>query len=120
MVGPRSRRFGVEGECKTGRICFVAAIFRGGLGAASVAAILAILCKRVQLLVGGFQIPNLDYAAATGPMTVTGWESGMAGAYQGMVYWPAPIEWGVCLGVVALAVLIFLLGVKFLPLRPQD
>ena len=90
------------------------------LVAASVAAILAILCKRVQLLVGGFQIPGLDYAGAVGPMTVTGWESGMAGAYQGMVYWPAPIEWGVCLGVVALAVLIFLLGVKFLPLRPQD
>ena len=90
------------------------------LVAASVAAILAILCKRVQLLVGGFQIPGLDYAGAVGPMTVTGWESGMAGAYQGMVYWPAPIEWGVCLGVVALAVLVFLLGVKFLPLRPQD
>ena len=90
------------------------------LVAASVAAILAILCKRVQLLVGGFQIPNLDYAAAAGPMTVTGWESGMAGAYSGMVYWPAPIEWGVCAGVVALAVLVFLLGVKFLPLRPQD
>ncbi len=89
------------------------------LVAASVAAVLAILCKRVQLLVGGFQIPGLDYAGPVGPMTVTGWESGMAGAYQGMVYWPAPIEWGVCAGVVALAVLIFLLGLKFLPLRPK-
>ncbi|MCI8469855.1 MAG: polysulfide reductase, partial [Eggerthellaceae bacterium] len=54
------------------------------------------------------------------PMTVTGWESGLQGAYSGMVYWPTPIEWGVCLGVVALAVLSFLLGVKFLPLRPSD
>ena len=90
------------------------------LVAASAAAVLAILCKRVQLLVGGFQIPGLDYAGPVGPMTVTGWESGMAGAYQGMVYWPAPIEWGVALGVVALAVLVFLLGLKFLPLRPQD
>ena len=90
------------------------------LVAASAAAVLAILCKRVQLLVGGFQVPNLDYAAAMTPMTATSWESGMAGAYQGMVYWPAPIEWGVALGVVALAVLVFLLGLKFLPLRPQD
>ncbi len=90
------------------------------LVAASAAAVLAILCKRVQLLVGGFQIPGLDYAGPVGPMTVTGWESGMAGAYQGMVYWPAPIEWGVALGVVALAALIFLLGLKFLPLRSQD
>ncbi|MCI2241430.1 NrfD/PsrC family molybdoenzyme membrane anchor subunit [Adlercreutzia faecimuris] len=90
------------------------------LAVAGVAAILAILCKRVQLLVGGFQINGLaDYAGPLTPMTVTGWESGMAGAYQGMVYWPAPIEWGVCLGVIGLAVLIFLLGVKYLPLRPK-
>ncbi|MCI2241318.1 NrfD/PsrC family molybdoenzyme membrane anchor subunit [Adlercreutzia faecimuris] len=88
--------------------------------AAGLCAIVAILCKRVQLLVGGFQIANIGLPGPVGPMTVTGWESGMAGAYQGMVYWPAPIEWGVALGVVALAVLVFLLGVKFLPLRPQD
>ena len=101
-------------------VCFVPSLRTSPLLAlAGVAAILAILCKRVQLLVGGFQIPGLDYAGPVGPMTVTGWESGMAGAYQGMVYWPAPIEWGVCLGVVALAVLVFLLGLKFLPLRPK-
>ncbi len=102
-------------------VCFVPSLRTTPLlVAASAAAVLAILCKRVQLLVGGFQIPGLDYAGPVGPMTVTGWESGMAGAYQGMVYWPAPIEWGVALGVVALAVLVFLLGLKFLPLRPQD
>ncbi|MCI8468011.1 MAG: polysulfide reductase, partial [Eggerthellaceae bacterium] len=87
---------------------------------AGIAAIVAILCKRVQLLVGGFQIPNMDYAMAMTPAASTGWESGFHGIYQGMVYWPTPIEWGVCLGVVALAVLIFLLGVKFLPLRPTE
>ena len=86
---------------------------------AGIAAIAAILCKRVQLLVGGFQIANVDMAGPVTSMTVTGWESGLSGAYQGMVYWPAPIEWGVCLGVVALAVLVFLLGLKFLPLRPK-
>ncbi len=36
-----------------------------------------------------------------------------------MVYWPAPIEWGVALGVIGLGVCIFLLGVKYLPLRPK-
>ena len=87
---------------------------------ASVAAILAILCKRVQLLVGGFQIANLDLPGPVTPATVTGWESGLQGAYTGMVYWPAPIEWGVALGVVALGVMIFLLGVKYLPLRPKQ
>ncbi|MCI8468046.1 MAG: polysulfide reductase NrfD [Eggerthellaceae bacterium] len=87
---------------------------------AGIAAIVAILCKRVQLLVGGFQIANVDLAGPVTPMTVTGWESGLQGAYAGMVYWPEPIEWGVALGVVALAVLIFLLGVKLLPLRPAE
>ena len=102
-------------------ICFTPALRTTPLlVAASVAAILAILCKRVQLLVGGFQIPNVDLPGAVTPMTLTNWEAGLQGAYQGMVYWPAPIEWGVCAGVVALAVLVFLLGLKFLPLRPQD
>ena len=85
---------------------------------ASLLAIAGIFCKRVQLLVGGFQIPNLDYAGPVSQYTVTGWESGMAGAYQGMVYWPAPIEWGVTLGVVGLGVLLLCLGLKYLPLRP--
>ena len=88
--------------------------------AAGLCAILAILCKRVQLLVGGFQLTNLDLAGPVTPATVTGWESGMAGAYQGMVYWPAPIEWGVALGVIGLGVCVFLLGVKYLPLRPKQ
>ncbi len=102
-------------------ICFTPSLRRPGLIAlASALAILGILCKRVQLLVGGFQIANLDYPGALTSLSVTNWEAGLQGAYQGMVYWPAPIEWGVCLGVVALAVLVFLLGLKFLPLRPQD
>ena len=41
-------------------------------------------CKRVQLLVGGFQIPNLDYAGSMTQYTVTDWASGMTGAYQGL------------------------------------
>ena len=46
------------------------------------------------------------------------WDSGLSGIYGGMVYWPTPLELGVTLGVVALGVLVFLLGIKFLPLRP--
>lgn len=87
---------------------------------ASVAAIIGIFCKRVQLLVGGFQLPNLDYAFAANSMTVTNWESGMAGAYQDMVYWPTPIEFGIVLGVLGLGALLLLLGLKFLPLKPAE
>lgn len=86
---------------------------------ASALAIVGILCKRIQLLVGGFQLPNLDYAGPMTSMTVTGWEDGMTGAYAGMVYWPSALEFGVAAGVIALAALIFLLGVKYLPLQPK-
>ncbi len=87
---------------------------------AGILAIAAIFCKRAQLLVGGFQIANIDMPAVMTPFTITNWEGNMAQAYQGMVYWPAPIEFGVALGVVALAFLVFFLGLKFLPLKPAD
>ena len=87
---------------------------------AGLCAIAAIFCKRAQLLVGGFQIPNIDLAAAMTPFTVTNWEGNMAQAYAGMVYWPTPLELGVALGVTALGFLVFFLGIKFLPLKPAD
>ncbi len=87
---------------------------------AGLCAIAAIFCKRAQLLVGGFQIPNIDLAAAMTPFTVTNWEGNMAQAYAGMVYWPTPLEFGVALGVTALGFLVFFLGLKLLPLKPAD
>ncbi|OUO86835.1 polysulfide reductase [Gordonibacter urolithinfaciens] len=87
---------------------------------ASLLAIAGIFCKRVQLLVGGFQIPNLDYVGPVSQYTVTGWESGMVGAYQGMVYWPTPLEFGVALGVLGLGALLLLVGLKYLPLKPTE
>ena len=87
---------------------------------ASLLAIVGIFCKRVQLLVGGFQIPNLDYVGPVSQYTVTGWESGMVGAYQGMVYWPTPLEFGVALGVLGLGALLLLVGLKYLPLKPTE
>ena len=88
--------------------------------AASLLAIAGIFCKRVQLLVGGFQIPNLDYAAALTPNSSAAWAGGMAGAYEGMVYWPSPLEFGVALGVIGLGALLLLLGLKYLPLKPAE
>ena len=42
----------------------------------------------------------------------------MAGASQGMVYFPTPLEFGVALGVMGLGALLLLAGLKFLPLKP--
>ncbi len=113
--------FEVVGCVLAAVVCFMPKLRTNSLlVAASVVAILGILCKRVQLLVGGFQLPNIDYAGVMTPMTVTNWEAGMQGAYQGMVYWPAPIEWGVMLGVLGLAALLLCAGLRFLPLRPAE
>ncbi|QOS69528.1 polysulfide reductase NrfD [Eggerthella guodeyinii] len=87
---------------------------------ASLLAIAGIFCKRVQLLVGGFQIPNIDYAGPMTQYTVTDASGTMASAYQGMVYFPTPIEFGVALGVIGLGALLLLLGLKYLPLKPTE
>ena len=91
-----------------------------GVVVASVLAILGVFCKRLQILVGGFQIPNLPYEGPMTSMTVTSWQNGMASAYQGMVYAPQPSEFGVTLGVLAMCVLFLLLGLKYLPLKPVE
>ena len=124
VSGPLAPYFWVEvvGCAACAVICLTPALRTNGLlVAASLLAIAGIFCKRVQLLVGGFQISNLDDVAPfTNAMSITNWEGTMADAYTGMVYWPTPLEFGVTLGVVALGFLIFFLGLKFLPLKPAD
>lgn len=122
VSGPLAPWFWIEiaGCAACAVICFVPALRTNALlVVGSLLAILGIFCKRVQLLVGGFQLANLDYAGPLTPMQHTAWDSGLSGVYGSMVYWPTPLELGVTLGVVALGVLVFLLGLKFLPLRPE-
>lgn len=102
-------------------ICLTPALRRNGLlVAASLLAIAGIFCKRVQLLVGGFQIANLDLPFAMNSMSITYADGTLTDAYANLVYWPTPLEFGVTLGVVALGFLIFFLGLKLLPLRPSE
>lgn len=123
VSGPLAPYFWVEvvGCAVCAVICFVPALRTNALlVVASLLAIAGIFCKRVQLLVGGFQIANIDYPSALTPMQHVSWESGLSGIYGSMVYWPTPLEFGVTLGVVALGFLVFFLGIKLLPLRPAD
>ena len=86
-------------------ICFTPALRTNTLLViGSLLAIAGIFCKRVQLLVGGFQIANLDRRPWP-PSQHTAWDSGLSGIYGQMVYWPTLLEFGVTLGVVALGVL---------------
>jgi molybdopterin-containing oxidoreductase family membrane subunit len=87
---------------------------------ASVLSVLAILCKRIQLLIGGFQVPNIEY-----PTVLTG--PGLAGASApeptvagALVYTPSPLELGVVLGVLALGVFLLLVGLRKLSLKPAE
>ena len=70
---------------------------------AAVLAIIGIFCKRVQLLVGGFQQPNIDLPTVTTQFTVTQ----TSGA---MIYWPTGLEFIVALGVIGLAGAILCFG----------
>lgn len=85
---------------------------------ASLLAIVGIFCKRVQLLVGGFQVANIDYPFAMTSNSITNWTEGIRGAYEGLVYFPTMLEFGIVLGVIGLGALLLLLGLKFLPLKP--
>ena len=87
---------------------------------AAVLAIVGIFCKRVQLLVGGFQIPNLDMPAVVSGPGLTDAGAALQSAGGAMVYFPSPLEFGVMVGVVGLGALLLLLGLKFLPLKPTE
>lgn len=102
-------------------ICFVPSLRKSGLVVvASLLAIVGIFCKRVQLLVGGFQLPNIDLPSVMTSLTVTNWQDGMAGAYEGMVYAPSPMELGIVLGVIGLGMLLLCFGLKSLPLKSAE
>ena len=124
VFGPLAPFFWIEviGCALCAVVCFTPALRRNGyIVAASVLAIIGIFCKRVQLLVGGFQIPNLTYEAVLDSNAAVDWAGGsMTAHFSQLVYWPAPIEFGVAFGVVALGVLAFLLGLKYLPLKPVE
>ncbi|RDB62776.1 polysulfide reductase [Gordonibacter sp. 28C] len=83
-------------------------------------AIVGIFCKRVQLLVGGFQIPNLDLPAVVSGPGLTDAGAALQSAGGAMVYFPSLLEFGVMLGVVGLGALMLLVGLKYLPLKPTE
>jgi molybdopterin-containing oxidoreductase family membrane subunit len=84
---------------------------------ASVLSVLAILCKRIQLLVGGFQIENISYPTVTTGPPLTDSGAGLASLGGSLVYVPSPLELGVVCGVIALGVFLLLLGLRTLPLK---
>lgn len=124
VAGPLAPFFWTEivGCILCAAICFVPKLRTTPLVVVgSVLAILGIFCKRVQLLVGGFQIPNIDYAVALFPTsTVNSSAASFAEVYHSMIYMPSMLEVGVMVGVIGLGALMLCLGLKYLPLRPVE
>lgn len=123
VSGPLAPFFWVEVACcaVAAVICFVPSLRKAGpVAAAGLLAILGIFCKRVQIIVGGFQIANLTMPAFMNAYLVTNAGGTLAQAYEGMVYAPTPIELGVIIGVIGLACLLLCAGLKFLPLKPAE
>ena len=87
-------------------ICFVPSLRKNSLlVVAAVLAILGIFCKRVQLLVGGFQQPNISI-----PSTNWGEYALTASTPGSIVYWPTGIEWMVTIDVIGLACALLCFG----------
>jgi molybdopterin-containing oxidoreductase family membrane subunit len=101
-------------------IAFVPSLRKTGLiVTAATLSVLAILCKRVQLLIGGFQEANISYPAVpTGP-ELSGSGQALADLGGSLVYTPSPLELGVVCGVLALGAFLLLLGLRSLPLKPH-
>ncbi len=121
VSGPLAPFFWAEIICTivAAVVCFVPTARKNGLlVGASALAIVAIFCKRFQLLDGGFQLHNLDFASPVTALTATNSANGWAGVCDGLVYGPTPLELGVVLGVIGLGALLLLLGLKYLPLKP--
>ena len=119
-TGPLAPFFWIEvvGCAATAVIAFVPKLRTNPLIViAAVLAIVGIFCKRVQLLVGGFQIPNLDMPAVVSGPALTDAGAALQSAGGSMVYFPSMLEFGVVLGVFGLGALMLLLGLKFLPLK---
>ncbi len=125
VSGPLAPFFWVEvvGCAACAVICLTPSLRRNGLlVAASLLAIAGIFCKRVQLLVGGFQIAEPRFALRhelheRAPTGRAAWPSAYAG--HGLLADAARVRRDPGRGGLS-GCLIFFLGLKFLPLRPAD
>lgn len=106
---------------------------------AQIVASILLLCEvffyRLELIIPGFVNPLVQYPPGTSIGTTTGGET-LSGIGVGITsvnpsspgfsfefagtYFPTWIEWGIAVGIVAMAALLITLGIHYLPIRPAD
>lgn len=104
-------------------ICMVPALrTKGMLAVAGILGILGIFCKRCQIILAGFGVTNLTLSGIevgnSFPLSEMG--QALAGLAPHLVYFPSLVEFAIVGGVICLGVCVFLLGLRFLPLRSQN
>lgn len=103
-------------------ICFVPQWRkRGALACAAALAIIGIFCKRCQIILAGFGVRNLDMPGVevhnAFPLTDAG--TAFAQAVPSLQYFPSPIEFAIVIGILCLGACVFLIGIRYLPLRAE-
>jgi molybdopterin-containing oxidoreductase family membrane subunit len=87
---------------------------------ASVLSIVGILCKRIQLLLGGFQTANIEFADVPSGPQLSDLGASLHAAFPALAYVPSLLEIGVVLGVLSLGVCLVLTGLRLLPLTSKQ
>ena len=88
------------------------------ISVAAACAILGVFFKRIQLLIGGFQIENIPWPTVTTGPAINGAEYAVLPSPDVLIYNPSFLEIGIVVGVIALGACILLLGIRHLPLKP--
>ena len=116
LVGPLAPLFWLQMACLAACvvICFAPEIRNKPYAlAAPIVAIVAAFLKRVELIVGGFQLPLLELPGPMSEYTITNAGGTLAQAYAGLVYVPSALETGIFVGAIGLASLAFCLGIRY-------
>ncbi len=102
-------------------ICFMPSLRKATpLVVAAIFAIAGILLKRFVLLMAGFQMPNIDMAGAMTTYQLSDPAPGMMTNFTSLIYSPTFVEWGIFIGVIALGAFMLLVGLRQLPLAPNE
>ena len=85
----------------------------------AILALVGVLCKRMQLLLGGCQVPNFSEADLLTQYALPNWSNGMLQAYGSLVYLPSASEVIFAIGTIGIGLLVFFVGMRFVDLGNQ-
>lgn len=122
VAGPLAPFFWAQMVCAVVAlvIAFMAKLRDGkALMVAAALAVIAVFLKRVQLIVGGFQLPNVDASSYASSIALADAGRAVQGMFPGLAYVPSPLEMGLAVCMLDLGVFVFLVGLGLVKDRQQ-